>query len=24
LTTSPVSMRASFRARAGITICPRP
>jgi hypothetical protein len=24
LTTSPVSMRASFRAFAGITICPRP
>ena len=24
LTTSPVSMRASFRALAGITICPRP
>jgi hypothetical protein len=24
LTTSPVSMRASFRALAGMTICPRP
>jgi hypothetical protein len=24
LTTSPVSIRASIRARAGITICPRP